>query len=333
MQTANRLGPTRVGVAPGTTTFQLAGPQGPCVDCEADPARTTLQKLRLWPAGKYRAKTPTVAEMATGGTAAGGPGYLNPYATIEGLKGASSRPGFFARLKRRLGLGLVLAPYGNISPNPYSEAVGAGKRMQPTCRGCREQRGPSYHDNYQQASTVAYRPFGSEYGPNLAGPRLGAVYPETPGGGVYPQPQPTIVPSQGPPIVPTDMQLSTQWGYTPVMSQWIPFKEGNYPAPWTPPAGQPAPALAGPTATFGRAGLGDTPLPPEARAIDPAAATIEVLRQHQDRMYTLGIVSAMAVAGTALVNVARYANERRDVRKRSRKVAAEPAAMISGSRR
>lgn len=358
MQTANRLGPTKVGVATGTTTMLLAGPKMQVHPrCDDDPDRRMLQKLHLWPPGKYRAKLPTVAEMADGsGNAAPNAGvvatshasrdgFLNPYASIETLKGPQSG-GFFARLKNKLGLGIVLAPYGDRSPNPSVEMTAAGRRLTPTCTGGRGHRGPSYRDDYQGNSTVAYRPMGDDYvnsgelgRMNLAGP-IGTVFPETSGGRVYPQPSPRIVASQGPSSMPTDTQLSTEYGYTPVIQQWVPFKQGNYPAPWTPPNGLPAPAaLAGPTMSFGRAGFreaaeGGTPLPPEARAIDPAAATIEVLRQHQDRMFSLGIISAAAVAGTALINVFRYSNERREgSRKSNRKVPAEPNVVISGPRR
>jgi hypothetical protein len=136
------------------------------------------------------------------------------------------------------------------------------------------------------------------------------------------------------------MQLSTQYGYTPVMSQWIPFTQGAYsPAPWTPPAGRAAPtdpAYMTPWGKYARSGMagpvGDVTPPATSAPLDPAMAAVEELKRHQDRIYMLGIISAAAVASTALVNVFRYGAERREKRRYGR-TAAEPAPAISGARR
>lgn len=217
---------------------------------------------------------------------------LDPYGSIEALRG-------LGRAAKR-SLGIVLAPYGDRSPAPPSEIVSATKDYGPGvyCTK-RPERGP----NFRWQETSAYEPDSS----------LGAV--------------------------PTDLQLATQYGYTPVTSQWVPFKQGAWsPAPWTPPYGAPSRApqnqgymtqLAGPMMRR----LGDAPgdadviTPP-----DPAAATLNELQRHQDRMYMLGIISAAAVASTALVNVFRYSSEKRD-RRRYGKTAAEPAPSISGVQR
>lgn len=149
--------------------------------------------------------------------------------------------------------------------------------------------------------------------------------------------------------IPTDFQLATVYGNTPVMHSWLPFKQGAF---TTPPFIQPdgdwgpnpitnrgiwAPALqpiAGPV--LGRAGLGDDVVeqpsdgtaPPVA--MDPGTAAVLELKRHQERMYMLGIVSAVAVASTALVNVFRYRDEANS-RRRNTKVEASPSPVMAGA--
>ena len=103
-----------------------------------------------------------------------------------------------------------------------------------------------------------------------------------------------------------------------------------------PTGGRPAYVEAGIQAA--NRGLGDVTA--DAGGVAPPTpdlptATLQVLQMHQDRMYLLGIVSAAAVASTALVNVFRYSAERRDTRKKQAhtRVAAEPAPVMSGARR
>ncbi len=266
-----------VGVAPGTTTFQLAGPQA-SVMCD-DGSRARYQRMREYPPWKQRAAR---AAQRVGQV-------LDPYGTIESLRGGLGR------------LGLVLAPYGSLAPNRPSVQItqaGAGAAT------CSLNERPSAVNDYRAAETVDY---GFQ------------VTDHSPHGGL------------GRPGAPTDLELSKIWGYTPVISGWIPFKEGNWaPAPWSPPTGGYG-QLAGPRASR----LGDTVdnvvTPPQV-PVDPATATLQTLQMHQDRMYLLGIISAAAVASTALVNVFRYSAERRDSRRRHTRVAAEPAPSISGVR-
>lgn len=289
--TAAALRPTSVGVSPGTTTMLLTGPTAPepVVGCE-NPDRAARQRnFYLFPPGKFVRLAGFVQQASTMIKNA----VVSPYETIESLNGT-----------RRRSLGMVLAPYGNLSPSPSSEIVSATKsRAYCTRRG---ERGP----NYRWWQTKAYGNYDDS---------LGAV--------------------------PTDLQLSTQYGYTPVISQWVPFNEGTWaPAPWSPPRGPTslmpqdqgfwtAPA-AGPVATTGAAlqGLGADVVTPPAPPLDPAAASLLELQRHQDRMYLLGIISAGAVASTALVNVFRYMHEKHTSRRRT-KVDAEPAPSISGARR
>lgn len=329
MQTAARVRPTKVGVAPGTTTIQLSGPTmaTATVACDATPERTFWQQKRLWPAGKYRRPLPTVAEMAIGADVDGNRRILNPYATLESLKGPS--PGLFKRkttqamavVKQGLGrLGIIVAPYGDRSPQPSVSMTAAGRNLRPTCRGCR----PTMPNDYQGAYTSAYMHDGGIGLDNvgLAGPSASFVAAGQPSyGGTYT--------SDGPPSMPPDTQLAPMRTYTPIIQQFIPFKEGNWPAPWRPPGGPTM--LAGPQIRLlgNDAGDGTIVTPP----VDPAQATLDALTMHQDRMYGIAILSAVAVASTAAINVFRYSNERRDARKRGGRVAAEPPSVISGTRR
>lgn len=378
MQTANESTPgqpTAVGVAPGTTTVLLTGPTAAgngVVGCE-NPARAAQQRYYLFPPGKFvdgvqRSATMIQAGPTSSATPAPAASFtrraasaeafttaaatrvkrvLDPYGTIESLKGALGsvrrRRHVFhenfrvaSRQEVNSALGIVLAPYGDRSPHPSFEMVAATKDFGPQAYCTRRpERGP----NYRQAQTAAYEPEDRNH--SINGPRLGRLAQFTcriAGVG--------CPPNLG--AVPTDMQLSTQYGYTPVVSQWIPMKEGAYsPAPWVPPHGRPTsndpafmtpwgkgaapayrrPGIAGPVADVATDNAGVvTPM-------DPATAAVHELKMHQDRMYMLGILSAGAVASTALVNVFRYAAERRDARRAKTKVAAEPAPSISGARR
>lgn len=146
--------------------------------------------------------------------------------------------------------------------------------------------------------------------------------------------------------IPSDFQLATVYGNTPVMHSWIPFNRGTFTTPpFVQPDGDwgPNPIInrgiwAAPLQTLGR-GFGDEiveqpggvspPVIPSDAGIDPGMAALMELKQHQERMYMLGIVSAFAVAATAAVNVFRYRADRIDARKRT-KVAAEPSPVLSG---
>jgi hypothetical protein len=46
--------------------------------------------------------------------------------------------------------------------------------------------------------------------------------------------------------IPTDAELATNYGYTPVTSGWVAAKEGYFPAPWEPPNGWNAAGAYGP---------------------------------------------------------------------------------------
>lgn len=348
--------PTSVGVAPGTTTVLLTGPTalgdpppGPgygVVGCE-NPARAAKQRYYLYPPGKFvdgvqpaatmiRAEAPEATMVRTPAPAAQVfttaaqrvTRVLDPYGTIESLKG-------LGRATRRR-LGIVLAPYGDRSPNPSFEMVAATKDFGPQAYCTRRpERGP----NYRQDQTSAYEPEDRNHSINGVRGRLAQFTCRIAGIGCA---------SRGVGAVPTDMQLATQYGYTPVVSQWIPFRQGAYsPAPWAPPHGRPTPNDPAFMTAWGKYAAPRFHRPGVAGPVadvvtenadvvapaDPATAAVEELKMHQNRMYMLGIVSAAAVASTALVNVFRYSVERRDARKRHGRVAAEPAPSISGARR
>lgn len=329
MQTAQTL-PASVGVAPGTTTIVLAGPT---VGCE-NPARIARQRQMLYPPGKVNALPSVSANyampapaptLATRPPRAGGAQaveavrnavtrvqtVLDPYGTLESLKGVIAN--------RETRLGMVLAPDGDRSPYPSSEIVAVGKTTAGPTAYCtrRSERGPNFREN----QTWQYEGERS----------LGAV--------------------------PTDLQLATQRGYTPVLSQWAPSTSGAAysPLPWIPPTGSSRSTLpgdppgyvqgymtqlAGPRVTMLGADGEPTvtsPLAPAATApteYNAGQAAVEELKRHQDRMYNLSILSAAAVAMTALVNVFRYMDDKRVARKRSKTtVSAEPAPSLARARR
>ena len=158
----------------------------------------------------------------------------------------------------------------------------------------------------------------------------------------YAGPGGTLMGAGGLGAIPTDFQLATVYGNTPVMHSWIPFKQGVFTTPpfiqpdgdWGPnpiinrgiwaPALQP---LAGPLGDIVEQPSDGTTTPPVA-PFDAGMAAVEELRRHQERMYMLGIVSAVAVAATAAVNVFRFRDEHQS--RRRTKVAAEPSPVISG---
>lgn len=161
----------------------------------------------------------------------------------------------------------------------------------------------------------------------------------------YAGPGGTLMGGRGLGAIPTDFQLSTVYGNTPVMHSWIPFNQGTFTTPpFIQPDGDwgPNPLInrgiwAPPLQPLAGAGLGDEiveqpnatpPAPPSP--FDAGYAAVEELKRHQERMYMLGIVSAVAVASTALVNVFRFRDEHQSRRRAHTKVAAEPTPMISG---
>jgi hypothetical protein len=102
--------------------------------------------------------------------------------------------------------------------------------------------------------------------------------------------------SKGLGSIPTDAELATIYGYTPVNSGWIASNQGYVTGPWVPPNGyRPAGQFGPPTSLNG---FGDGVLPPAIT--QPASATdvLMVLNEHNQKMFTLTVVSTI-VAGLA----------------------------------
>jgi hypothetical protein len=57
----------------------------------------------------------------------------------------------------------------------------------------------------------------------------------------------------GGPQIPTDAELATVYGRTPVASAWITAKEGYFPSPWRPPGGWNPAGAWGPQPSLGAA--------------------------------------------------------------------------------
>jgi hypothetical protein len=261
-----------VGVAPGTTTFTLSGAErAPCEPADG-PGRIAFQENLLNPVGA--GPGPIKRAIAR---------LYNPYGNEASLKGLGART---KQTGRRAGLGLVLAP--GAPPSPWEIAyVGQGTRC--------------YVGQYDRQYHTQGEP---------------GFYFDTPLGGLG--------------AIPTDAELSRYSGYTPVMSSWTPFKQPNgqtlfWSNPWVPPNGywtnpqSAPPASYGPTLGSARRrrrgffGLGDDPNPNvEIGPIlpkDEAERVAAELREHNQRMFVISMLSASAVLATATINIIRGASE------------------------
>lgn len=343
----------KVGVSPGTTTMVL-GSVDNYAACPT-PAATAFQVQSLgppsdfswmkpppawhrkwWPDGARapssskdaapapssdpNARNPASAKMPTPSSdPASRTAYVeSPYADLVSLKGPGN---LLRRLVQRLKtrqLGLILAPYGDISPLPYSEIADVENNVHYQCA--------PYDPQYNQRGEPGYyydTPLGNGFakhgvvGQGLAGSGLGAL--------------------------PTDLQLSRIYGYTPLVNGWVPGKYINAPgatwtqAPWTPPDGGGAYATWGPPLRgamtlrqrLHRAffGLGDDSPPADTATesyvdansqvpstLSPAERAVEILRMQQDRVFMLSVASTGAIVGGFLLNVIKDQREKRQKR-------------------
>jgi len=97
--------------------------------------------------------------------------------------------------------------------------------------------------------------------------------------------------------IPSDFDLGTIYGYTPVNSGWIATREGYYTGPWIPPDGYRPGGQDFAPKTWPRE-LGDAMVSPP----DPTTASVlEVLTKQNDRLFTLSVVSTIAGATAALL--------------------------------
>ena len=108
--------------------------------------------------------------------------------------------------------------------------------------------------------------------------------------------------------IPTDAELSKNYGYTPVTSGWVTAKEGYFPSPWNPPNGWNPAGAYGPQMSL--SGLRD------ATAIDLIAAT----NAQNARMFKLAILSTTAVSISAMFTLwTRYKRLKHDLSKKGRR--------------
>jgi hypothetical protein len=115
--------------------------------------------------------------------------------------------------------------------------------------------------------------------------------------------------------IPTDAELATAYGYTPVNSGWINAREGYITGPWR-GGWDPAGAYGPPTSL---SGLGQAPLDPA----NAAAAAVVALQDQQSRAFKLMIISTSAIAISALLAAWRTAREIRKDAKRIHRDAAK----------
>lgn len=288
MITAKALPPTKVGVAPGTTTFTLGDAPGTC----PTPAASRVQAWRLFNSGIIRDAIDRgrVAVRA-----------LSPYATLEklqGVLGKARRPGVWS-VPARTNLGYILDT-GPTEGKPYAEALMALKSTNSPYCG-------TYDKQYHTRATP-----GLYYDTRLGG-ALGRI--------------------------PNDLQQSRVWGFTPVMSSWLPFQQGAWaPGPWVPPngtwtpeglrpVGPPLHGLAGPVGEDVTTATSPVPY-------NTGEAAVAELKRHQDRVFALSVVSTMAIASTAAINIIKHLQEQRKTRRKSEQMSpASPTAPIAGARR
>lgn len=110
---------------------------------------------------------------------------------------------------------------------------------------------------------------------------------------------------------PTDAELSSVWGFTPVHSGWINTEQNFREGPWVPPNGY---SQGGPPIPV--RSLNDIVLPAEVPV--NVSATVDdvmaVMNAHNDRLFALTLVSTTAVAISALITVFRTIKLIRDER-------------------
>lgn len=106
--------------------------------------------------------------------------------------------------------------------------------------------------------------------------------------------------------IPTDAELATVRGYMPVESGWVATAnpKASIPGPWFPPSGAPQGGYPMPIA------LGDAaPMTPVTPPIIPSTTSVEdvmmALSAHNDRVFSLALISTTAAAVSALITVFR----------------------------
>lgn len=111
--------------------------------------------------------------------------------------------------------------------------------------------------------------------------------------------------------IPTDAELATVRGYTPVESGWVATAnpKAALPGPWIPPNGAPQGGYPMPASLYGLRDTAPTVIPAVAPpAIQPPASVEDVmdaLNAHNDRVFSLALVSTTAVAISAVITIFR----------------------------
>lgn len=108
--------------------------------------------------------------------------------------------------------------------------------------------------------------------------------------------------------VPGDLELYNTYSYAPHMTGWVVNKDGFVQTPWNPPNGwrsSPLSGLAGPAPQ-----LMDIP----QANIDPnVAKVLQAMNDQNAKMFTLSIITTLAVALSAVVSIVRNTRELRKV--------------------
>lgn len=110
---------------------------------------------------------------------------------------------------------------------------------------------------------------------------------------------------------PNDFDLTPYYGYTPVSDGWVEAREGFNPGTWIPPNGYSASGSYGPQmvpralAGFGDAVLPASPVQPSPNQQPTAADLINTLNEHNQKIFTLSIISTIAIALSAAINTYR----------------------------
>ncbi len=106
--------------------------------------------------------------------------------------------------------------------------------------------------------------------------------------------------------IPTDAELASIYGYTPVNSGWIASNQGYVTGPWVPPNGyRPAGAFGPPTSLNG---YGDATPGVPASANDVLAA----MNAHNERMFTLAMVTTLIGGLAATLAIVRTVKSLRE---------------------
>lgn len=143
--------------------------------------------------------------------------------------------------------------------------------------------------------------------------------------------------------IPSDLELSRSWGFVPMTSGVASFRQQAWaPLPWVARIGTWTPEGIRPWAPpfkDGRVlrGVGQEIVEDVAPApMDPAQAAVFELKRHQDRVFALSVVSAIAIASTAMINVFKYMEEKRAAKRKSAPADSKPASIttpVAGARR